>query len=139
MALRIAVIDDDEGLRQSLTDMLKSLGYAVNQFACAEQFLDWAITHEVACIVSDVKMPGITGDELQARLITQGHRIPMIFLTAYPQDSVKSRVLAAGAFGFLTKPFQQQNFIDCLMRALATTPSNPYAGIDSSARLGRVS
>ena len=63
----------------------------------------------------------MTGDELQARLIAQGRRMPMIFMTAYPQDSVKSRVLAAGAFGFLTKPFQQQTFIDCLGRALAAS------------------
>src|SRR5690348_14684723 len=105
MALRIAVIDDNVSLRQSLKDMLRSLGYVVDQFASAEQFLDWTAIDEAACIISDVRMPGMTGDELQARLIAQGRRIPMIFMTAYPQDSVKSRVLAAGAFGFLTKPF----------------------------------
>jgi FixJ family two-component response regulator len=121
MAVRVAVIDDNASLRQSLNDMLRSLGYVVDQFASAEQFLDWTAIDEAACIISDVRMPGMSGDELQARLIARGHRVPMIFMTAYPQDSVKSRVLAAGAFGFLTKPFQQQAFIECLGRALAAS------------------
>lgn len=119
MAPRIAIIDDDAGLRQSLKELLRSLGHVVDQFASAEQFLDRANTHEASCIITDVKMPGMSGDELQARLIAQGRRIPMIFMTAYPQDSVKSRVLAAGAIGFLTKPFAQKSLIDCLTRALA--------------------
>lgn len=121
MAPRIAIIDDDAGLRQSLKELLRSLGHVVDQFASAEQFLERAAAGEASCIITDVKMPGMSGDELQAQLLAQGRRIPMIFMTAYPQESVKSRVLAAGAIGFLTKPFPQKSLIDCLTRALAAT------------------
>lgn len=121
MAPRIAIIDDDAGLRQSLSGLLRSLGYVVEEFAAAEHFLDRPIGNEPSCIITDMKMPGIHGDALQARLIASGRRIPMIFVTAYPQEATRSRVLAAGAAGFLTKPFQQKNLIDCLRSALATS------------------
>ena len=116
---RIAVVDDDFGMRRTVNDLLRSLGYAVTPFSSAEQYLDWASANQPLCIITDVKMPGISGVELQERLIAQGNRTPMIFMTAFPEDGIRDRVLEAGAFGFLTKPFPQQCLLDCLTRALA--------------------
>ncbi len=124
MAARIAVIDDDAGLRRAIQDLLRSLGYAVDHFSSAEQFLDWASTHDTSCVITDVRMPGMNGIELQARLIADGRRIPMIFMTAFPEESLKTRALKAGAFGFLTKPFQQQSLVNCLTQALNAEASN---------------
>ena len=71
-----------------------------------------------SCVISDVRMPGIGGVELQSRLIAEGHRIPIIFVTAFPEETLKKRALDAGAIGFLTKPYRQQNLLECLERAL---------------------
>lgn len=106
-----------------MKDLLRSLGYAVEHFSSAEQFLDWIATNQTSCIISDVRMPGIGGIELQARLLAKGRRIPMIFMTAFPDENEKARVLDAGAIGFLTKPIAQKNLVECLTRAFAA--SNP--------------
>src|SRR5262245_33142969 len=117
MATKIAVIDDDAGMRLTLRDLLRSLDYAVEHFASAEEFLSNEVD-DTSCIITDVRMPGMGGVALQTRLIAQSRPIPMIFMTAFPEDAIKERVLGAGAFGYLTKPFQQQSLIDCLSRAL---------------------
>src|SRR3954447_12051253 len=123
MTPKIAVVDDDAGIRQAMKDLLRSLGYAVEPFASAEQFLDWDGANQTSCIITDVRMPGIGGIELQARLIANGRRIPMIFMTAFPDENEKARVLKAGAIGFLTKPIAQRSLVECLTRAFAA--SNP--------------
>jgi FixJ family two-component response regulator len=119
MAPKIAVIDDDAGVRQALKDLLRSLAYVVENFASAEEFLDWAGTNQASCVITDVRMPGIGGIELQARLAAQGWRIPMIFMTAFPDEKEKVRVLKNGAIDFLTKPIAQECLVHCLQRALA--------------------
>jgi FixJ family two-component response regulator len=121
MTPKIAVVDDDAGIRQAMKDLLRSLGHAVEPFSSAEQFLAW--DGATSCIITDVRMPGIGGIELQARLIAEGRRIPMIFMTAFPDENEKARVLKAGAIGFLTKPIAQRSLVECLTRAFAA--SNP--------------
>jgi len=121
MTRKIAVVDDDAGIRRAMKDLLRSLGYAVEHFSSAEQFLEWIGANHTSCIITDVRMPGIGGIELQTRLIAEGHRIPMIFMTAFPDETEKARVLDAGAVGFLTKPIAQKTLVECLTRALATS------------------
>jgi FixJ family two-component response regulator len=121
MTPKIAVVDDDAGVRRAMRDLLRSLGYAVEHFSSAEQFLEWNSANQTSCIITDVRMPGIGGVEFQARLIAQGHRIPMIFMTAFPDENEKARVLNAGAIGFLPKPISQKSLVECLTRAFAAS------------------
>jgi len=121
MTPKIAVVDDDAGIRRAMKDLLRSLGHEVEQFSSAEQFLEWVRANQASCIITDVRMPGIGGIELQARLHAQGRPIPMIFMTAFPDENEKARVLNAGAIGFLTKPIAQKSLIECLTRAFAVS------------------
>jgi FixJ family two-component response regulator len=118
MTAKIAVIDDDAGIRRAIWNLLRSLGYAVDHFSSAEQFLEWENKNDACCVITDMKMPGMNGIELQARLLAEGCRIPMIFMTAFPEESTKTQALNAGAAGFLTKPFPQQSLVSCLTEAL---------------------
>lgn len=118
MSAKIAIIDDDDGIRATLQDLLRSLDYTVDKFSSAEEFLNSVNIKETSCIISDIRMSGISGIDLQSRLIAQERRIPIIFITAFPEDGIRERVLKAGAYGFLPKPFQQSKLVDCLTRAL---------------------
>jgi FixJ family two-component response regulator len=115
----ITVVDDDESFRRATTSFVRSLGYAVLQFASAEAFLKSDGLHDTHCLISDVQMPGVNGIELQDHLIAQGHRLPVIFVTAFPEMKARARTLAAGAICLLGKPFSDDEFITCLDKALA--------------------
>jgi len=115
----IAVVDDDESFRRATMSFIRSLGYAVLQFASAEAFLKSDGLHDAHCLISDVQMPGMNGIELQDKLIAQGYRLPIIFVTAFPEMKARAQALAAGAIGFLAKPFSDEELITCLDRALA--------------------
>lgn len=115
----ISIIDDDESVRESLSDLVQALGYAPVTFACAEEFLQSDRVGCSSCIITDVLMPGMSGIDLQARLLANGDNTPIIFITSVPRDSVRVQALKAGAFGFLRKPFDDHSFIECLNRALA--------------------
>lgn len=119
MAPVISVVDDDTSFRRATARLIHSLGHTVVSFSSAEEFLASGRVDETACLVSDVKMPGMTGIELQSRLRQQGCELPVIFITAYPERNAKSRALASGAVGFLNKPFRDDELISCLDRALA--------------------
>jgi len=99
------------------------LGYVAETFSSAEEFLDSKRLHDTSCIIADVQMPGVSGVELQDRLIAEGRRLPMIFITAFPEDRIRMRALAGGAFGFLSKPFDEEHLIGCLDRALRSVGS----------------
>ena len=114
----IAIIDDDEAVRDSTRLLLRSLGYTTTTFASAEDFLQSGDMARTACVISDIRMPGMGGTGLQARLNDRGARIPIIFLTAFPEARVKEQVLAAGARGFLVKPYQENCLVDCIEFAL---------------------
>jgi FixJ family two-component response regulator len=115
----IAIVDDDDSFRRATMSFIRSLGYAVLQFASAEAFLKSNQLRDADCLISDVQMPGVNGVELQGKLIDEGHRLPIIFVTAFPEMKSRARALAAGAICFLGKPFNDEVLITCLNEALS--------------------
>jgi FixJ family two-component response regulator len=114
----IAIIDDDASIRATTDSLVRSLGYSVHTFASAEDFLQSSYLNGASCVIADIQMPGMNGVELQAHLLAQGLRLPFIFITAYPDESTRARVLKAGAICCLTKPFEEHDLIGCLEAAL---------------------
>ncbi len=114
----ISVVDDDEAVRSGIKSLLRSLDYIVHTFASAEEFLESPQLHQTSCVISDVRMPGVSGVELQARLHAEGHRIPVIFVTAHPDEHVRERAMRSGAVAFMSKPISEADLIRCLDRAL---------------------
>ena len=110
----IALVDDDEGVRSSLASLLRSLGYDVRGYASASQFLSDPTARDPGCMITDMQMPGMTGDELQATLLAAGRRFPMIFMTAFPKEEARARVMAAGAVAYLEKPADSDAIVRCL-------------------------
>ena len=115
----ISIIDDDEAVRVATESLVRSLGFGASTFASAEEFLTSTRLRETSCVITDVHMPGMTGVELQTHLLAQGHNLPMIFITAFPEERTRQRVNAAGAIGFLSKPFDGGAMIQCIDRALS--------------------
>lgn len=115
----IAIVDDDEGVRVSLASLVRSIGYEAQAYESGMDFLRQAPGDDPACMIADVQMPVITGDELQARLIAAGRHFPVIFMTAFPSEAVRERVMAAGAHCYLGKPSSGDEIIRCLEEALA--------------------
>jgi FixJ family two-component response regulator len=117
-APKIAIVDDNESVREATKDLIRSLGYRAMTFASAEEYLSSGHVEETSCLITDVEMPGLNGVELQSLLTAQGRRFPIIFITAYPAERVRLRVERAGARGFFAKPFDEESFIGCLNDAL---------------------
>ena len=117
-ASSISVVDDDESLRESLEGLLKSMGYSVTVFSSAEGFLSSQALTKTNCLILDVRMPGMSGPELQQKLKTLGHRIPIIFITAHGDDDVIARVMADGAVVCLLKPFSEDSLLNAIGLAL---------------------
>ena len=115
----ISIIDDDESVRAATCNLVRSLGYIVHPFASATEFLRSDHLRGTSCVIADVRMPGMTGVELQAHLRAQGHCVPFIFITAFPVEISRARAMKAGATCFLTKPFDGDILIKCLASALA--------------------
>jgi FixJ family two-component response regulator len=111
----ISVVDDDASVRVGTENLLSSLGYTVHTFASAEEFLRSVHIND---LIADVRMPGMSGIELQTLLLTQGYRAPIIFITAFSEETVRAQALTAGAICFLTKPFDRLTLIKCLDTAL---------------------
>ena len=114
----ISVIDDDASVRAATNNLLGSHGYRVRTFASAEEFLRSAHLNDISCVIADVRMSGMSGIELQTLLLTQGHRAPLVFITAFSEEAVRAQALSAGAICFLTKPFDRLTLIKCLDTAL---------------------
>jgi FixJ family two-component response regulator len=114
----VSIVDDDEAVRNSLKNLLRSLGYSAHAFESAEAFLTSPQLQQTACLILDVHMPGLNGIELQARLNAEGHRIPIIFVTGVPDDRIRDRAMREGAIAFMSKPISQVNLMLCLDRAL---------------------
>src|SRR5882672_8487106 len=93
----ISIVDDDNSIREATKGLVRSLGYRAAAFASAEEFLRSGSVDETSCLITDVRMPGLGGIELQQRLIAQGHPVPTIFITAFPEESARRSALAAGA------------------------------------------
>ena len=114
----IAVVDDDESVRESLPDLLRAFGFGVQAFGAAEDFLDSKFLEQTRCLVLDIAMPGMNGPELQEELSRRQHTIPIVFITANTDKSLRSRVLAAGAVDCLTKPFSESALLHAVTTAL---------------------
>jgi FixJ family two-component response regulator len=115
----VSIVDDDESVREATRGLVRSAGFRAITFASAEEFLQSGRVNETSCLILDVQMPGLSGVELQARLITQGHRARIIFVTALPDERIRTEVLKAGAVGFLSKPFEAECLIDHVHKALS--------------------
>lgn len=113
----IAIVDDDEGVRTSLASLVRSLGYHVRTYGSGVDFLQDA--QDPSCMIADIRMPTMNGDELQARLIASGRRFPIIFMSAFPTEPIRQRVMAAGAHCYLSKPSSGDEIIRCLEEVLA--------------------
>jgi len=105
-------------LREALEKLLRSLGHRISTFGSAEDFLESGKLHDTSCLITDVRMPGISGIDLQDRLIADGHCIPIIFITAHFDDHFRQRAMKAGAVAFLVKPVDTDQLIYHLDQAL---------------------
>jgi len=114
----ICVVDDDESVRESLEGLMRSVGFAVNTFASAEEFLDSDHLRNTDCLILDVRLPGMNGLELQRQLATSHSEIPIIFITSYEDDEVRARALNTGAVDYLLKPFNDEDLLDAIDVAL---------------------
>ncbi|HVI08070.1 MAG TPA: response regulator [Candidatus Binatia bacterium] len=101
----VTIVDDDESMRNALLGLLNAAGLPVRVFASAEDYLNSGTQHETGCLIIDVRMPGMSGLELQSRLNAEHHSIPTIFITAHANTKMRMEALRAGAVEFLTKPF----------------------------------
>jgi FixJ family two-component response regulator len=114
----ISVIDDDASVRAATNNLLTSHGYMVHTFASAEEFLQSIHLNDTSCVIADVQMPAISGLDLLILMRAHGYRAPFIFITAFPDESVRARALKAGAICFLAKPFAGPVLINCVETAL---------------------
>lgn len=114
----ICIIDDDESVRESVSDLVQSLGYRVASFASAEEYLQSDYVGKSSCVITDLRMPGMSGADLQARLLAAGQKTPIIFITSFPSEDIRMQVLKAGAFGFFNKPFNDDSLVECLNKAV---------------------
>jgi len=116
----VAVVDDNESVRESLPDLLHHVGFAVQAFASAEAFLDGEIVSETSCLVLDIGLPGMSGPDLQHELVRRGTAIPIVFITAQGDASLRPRLLACGAAACLFKPFSDTALLDALTAAIGS-------------------
>lgn len=114
----ISVVDDDASVRAATSKFLRSHGYTVQAYSSAEDFLRSGRLNDTSCVIADVQMPGMSGLELQAVIRAQGHGLPFIFITAFPDETTRARALQGGAICFLPKPFSGTTLINCLGVAL---------------------
>jgi FixJ family two-component response regulator len=114
----VAVVDDDISVRESLPDLLRQVGFAVQAFASAEAFLSSDAADETRCLVLDVGLPGMSGPDLQRELVRRGAPVPIVFITARGDTSLQTRLLRAGAAACLFKPFSDTTLIDAVEDAL---------------------
>src|SRR5713226_5083697 len=114
----VFVVDDDEGIRQSLKNLIGSVGLQVKVFASAQEFLRSKLTDVPGCLVLDVRLPGLSGLDLQKRMVEAHMEIPIIFITGHGDIPMTVRAMKAGAVEFLTKPFRDQDLLDAIQQAL---------------------
>jgi FixJ family two-component response regulator len=115
---QVAIVDDDESIRGALQGLLQEAGLTTCVFERAEEFLRSAKRHEIGCLIADIRMPGMSGLELQSRLSAEQRGIPIIFITAHGDEEMRLRALRAGAVEFLAKPFDDRVLVDSVREAL---------------------
>jgi FixJ family two-component response regulator len=126
----VMIVDDDESIRRAARRLIRSFGFAVETFASAEDFLASGRLYATACLVLDIQMPGLNGLELQNRLISEGHQVPTIFITAFNDENARDQALRAGAVSYLVKPFEEADLLAGIKVALQRQeipPRSPHA------------
>jgi FixJ family two-component response regulator len=114
----ISIVDDDDALRNSLDDLIRSIGFRTQGFPSAEAFLSSNQACDTACLILDVRMPGMNGLDLQRQMVGANWRIPIIFITSHADDGARARALEAGAVAFLYKPFREEELLNAIDAAL---------------------
>ena len=114
----VSVVDDDESVRESLPDLVREFGFTAQAFSSAEEFLASDYIDQTKCLILDIGMPGMSGPDLQRELRLRGQRIPIVFITAHKDETVRPRLLAEGAVECLLKPFSDTALLDALNAAL---------------------
>ena len=114
----IAIVDDDEAVREALGMLVRSLSHKASTFGSAEEFLKSKQFSNTSCIITDLQMPGLSGLDLQDLLLARGHRFPIIFITGHPDENLRARAMKAGAVAFLTKPVNADHLVGYLDKAL---------------------
>jgi FixJ family two-component response regulator len=114
----VAIVDDDDSMRDALGGLLKAVGFPARAFASAEEFLKSGQHRQTSCLIADIRMPGMSGLELQAQLNTERCRIPIIFITAHGDAKMRIQALRAGAVEFLSKPFDEEVLLESVRAAL---------------------
>jgi FixJ family two-component response regulator len=120
---KIFIIDDDVLVLESMKSLIQSLGYDTETFGSAEDYLNCSHILDPACLITDVQMPGMTGFDLLSRLLSEGYSIPVIFMSAHPGEALRAAAIEAGTVGFLDKPVNVGDLIDCLNNALKSHSS----------------
>lgn len=115
----VAIVDDDASVRDALQGLMKAAGFSAQAFASAEEFLNSCKRQHPACLIADIRMPGMSGLELQARLNAEHIRIPIVFITAHGDTNMRMQALRAGAVEFLAKPFSDDVLLEHVRAALA--------------------
>jgi FixJ family two-component response regulator len=114
----VVVVDDDDSMRSAVQDLLEAVGLPAQGFASAEEFLKSGKQHQTTCLITDIRMPGMSGLELQAQLNAERCRIPIIFITAHGDEKMRLQARREGAVEFLSKPFDDEVLIDSVRAAL---------------------
>jgi FixJ family two-component response regulator len=114
----ISIVDDDDSLRNSLDNLIRSVGFRAQGFPSAEAFLSSNQVHDTACLILDVRLPGMNGLELQRRIVAANWRIPIIFITSHADGDAQARALEAGAVDYLYKPFREEHLLNAIDVAL---------------------
>ena len=116
--IEVAIVDDDELVREAMSGLMRSLGFSVKAFSSGEGFLRSNCLRRAACLIADVQMPGMTGLELHHRIVTSGRPIPTILITAYVDEKVRAQALKAGVACYLPKPIDESKLLACIHSAL---------------------
>ena len=114
----VAIVDDDESVRSALQGLMKAVGLPARSFASAEEFLESGAREQAGCLIADIRMPGMSGLELQAALNAQNCRVPIIFITAHGDEKMRMQALRAGAVDFVAKPFDDEALVESVRAAL---------------------
>jgi FixJ family two-component response regulator len=114
----VSIIDDDESFRESIVDLVRAMGFEAQEFQRAEDFLHSGSITRTTCLITDMRMPGMTGLDLHERLVARGEAIPTIVITAFPKDDDRARGQRNGVVCYLAKPFDPNQLADCIMSAL---------------------
>ena len=122
----ISIVDDDESIRKGLGRLFRSVGFDVDGFASAEEFLNSGDLQRSSCLILDLRMPGMGGLELQSRLVASNCRIPVIFLTAHSDEQARAQALKAGAIDLVSKPFNEESLIRDVNKAVDQHKSNSH-------------